>query len=356
MADQRDGGIAWTDQTWNPIRGCSRVSPGCGGPNGGGCYAEAIAARFSDPGQPYNGLAKRTADGPRWTGQVRLIPEVLDQPLRWRRPRRVFVNSMSDLFHEALSNEDIAAVFGVMGAAPQHSFQVLTKRAMRMRNWFNWSESFSDPWTECHALALERDGPCEIIHKRSREAPLRPWSLPNVWLGVSVEDQQRADERIPLLLQTPSAVRFLSCEPLLGPIDLSRWLACQCGLGPDPFKAPEQHARGCPERDRLHWVVIGGESGPGARPMDFAWARSIIAQCRAIGVAVFMKQAGALVVDSDRLVGIFAPHDARSIKASAVLSRDDNPPHLVLMGDRKGGDPAEWPADLRVREWPEVRP
>ena len=305
--------IEWTDSTWSPVRGCSRVSPGCRF-----CYAEAIAARFSDAGQPYHGLAKRTADGPRWTGQVRLIPEVLDQPLRWRRPRRIFVNSMSDLFHEALSNEDIAAVFGVMATAPQHTYQCLTKRSMRMRDWVEWAGSFSDPWTECHALALERDGPCEIIHKRSREAPLRPWSLPNVWLGVSVEDQQRADERIPLLLQTPAAVRFLSCEPLLSPIDLSRWLDC----------GPAGHLGPC-ALHRPQWVIVGGESGPPARLMDLAWARSIVEQCRAAKVACFVKQIGS---------------------CGPLLLRDGERP------DSKGGNWSQWPADLRVREWPGVRP
>ncbi len=262
-------GISWTDATWNPVRGCSRVSEGCRN-----CYAERVAARFSGPGQPYEGLATtkqvkvaasltKRPDGTidqrstfasrsRWTGAVRLIPEHLADPLRWKRPRRIFVNSMSDLFHEALTNEQIAAVFGVMAAAPQHTFQVLTKRARRMREWFEWARK--QAWEDGedrpdYGLMLAGYTGSELgdgsstdegdqqaaIENRINDAWARdgadggtvwdcPWPLPNVWLGVSVENQAAADERVYELLATPAAVRFLSCEPLLGPVDLSRWL------------------------------------------------------------------------------------------------------------------------------------
>lgn len=270
-----DTGIEWTDATWNPIRGCSRVSEGCRH-----CYAERVAARFSGPGMPYEGLAVRklrvvsddeqTTVG-RWTGTVRMVPEHLADPLRWRRPRRVFVNSMSDLFHESLTNEQIAAVFGVMAAAAQHTFQVLTKRARRMREWFEWvrCQRGQTPRSVCSQAASP-------LVKRIWNFAMgdRSWPLPNVWLGVSVENQAAAAERIPELLRTPAAVRWLSCEPLLGPVDLA---------------ASSQNARSLVED--LDWVVAGCESGPGARPCDVAWLRSLRDQCAAGGVAYFLKQA-----------------------------------------------------------------
>lgn len=212
--------IEWCDATWNPVRGCSRVSSGCTR-----CYAETVAARFSGPGLAYEGLARRTASGEaRWTGEVRVVPEHLDDPLRWKRPRRIFVNSMSDLFHERLTNQQIAVVFGVMAAAKHHTFQVLTKRPARMRDWFEWANAQrryggaeSDPGEVMQCIAIDSG----IKFKSLEEVP---WPLPNVWLGVSVENQPAADERVPLLLQTPAAVRFLSCEPLLGVVDISTWL------------------------------------------------------------------------------------------------------------------------------------
>lgn len=211
--------ISWTDRTWNPVRGCSRISPGCGGPRGaGGCYAEVIAARFSGPGQAFEGYATRSPA--HWTGRVDLLPEKLAEPLRLRTPQRIFVNSTSDLFHEKLSDLDIAAVFGVMAAAPRHTFQILTKRAERMREWFRGGWRTVGSFRE-HAFYAARD--------RGVELPGDPWSRKwdgkappnNVWLGVSIEDQKTADERIPMLLQTPAALRFVSYEPALGPVDLA---------------------------------------------------------------------------------------------------------------------------------------
>lgn len=180
--------IEWTDKSWNPVRGCTRVSHGCEH-----CYAERQAHRFSGSGQPYEGLTEIGPKGPRWNGKIRLVPELLEEPLRWRKPCRVFVNSMSDLFHEAVPDRFISEVFAVMNTARRHTFQVLTKRPERM-------------------LRLGTDQ--KLIYAMS-----------NVWLGVSVEDQKTADERIPLLLQTPAAVRFVSAEPLLSHIDLSKWLS-----------------------------------------------------------------------------------------------------------------------------------
>lgn len=222
--------IHWTDATWNPVRGCSRVSAGCQN-----CYAERMAARFTAPDQWGHGYAERTPAGARWTGKVELIPEKLDQPLRWRKPRRIFVNSTSDLFHEDLSAGDIAAVFEVMAACPQHVFQILTKRADRMAAW------------------------CLAYHPRA---------LRNVWLGVSVEHQEAVSDRLPALLRTPAAIRFASCEPLLGPLDLAPYLT------------------------GMDWIIDGGESGPGCRPASLDWFRSIRDQCEAAGVAYFHKQHG----------------------------------------------------------------
>lgn len=240
-------GIQWCDATWNPIRGCTRVSEGCRH-----CYAEAVAARFCGPGQPYEGLVKVItkekvhrrdfADGSvelrkvetrdaRWNGEVRFVAEHLADPLKWRKPRRIFVNSMSDLFHEKLTNEQIAAVFGVMAAAPQHTFIVLTKRSKRMREWFEWLETqrtplITIPWSPRLTCRAESGKLLDVrgYHPMLGTEP-NPhlWPLPNVILGVSVENQAAADERIPDLLATPAAVRAISAEPLLGPVDLRGW-------------------------------------------------------------------------------------------------------------------------------------
>lgn len=260
-----DTTIEWTDKTWNPLRGCRRVSEGCRH-----CYAERMALRFSGPGQPYEGLVRKVGNEARWTGEVRLVPELLLEPLRWRKPRRVFVNSMSDLFHEDVPFEFIARVFAVMGTAREHIFQVLTKRPARMLQ-------FMDTLRNGYILDVPREAGDELW-----ASYILP--LPNVWLGVSVEDQAAADERIPLLLRTPAAVRWISAEPLFGPVDLSHYLVDDwTRIGDDVH----YHVG-----DSLHWVVVGGESGPGARPMHPDWARSLRDQCQAAGVAYFFKQWG----------------------------------------------------------------
>ncbi len=286
MSDQRNGGIDWTDETWNPVRGCTRVSPGCEN-----CYAERMAARFSGPGMPYEGLARIGPNGGRWTGKVALVEKHLADPLRWKRPRRVFVNSMSDLFHDGLADEDIERVFAVMALAPQHTFQVLTKRPARMLKWFTTLGGLEDRRT-CVARAAEHIGDV-IWDARGSVAsnyfgcaggPPKPddlkkrrawpgWPLTNVWLGVTAEDQQRADERVPLLLQAPAAVRFVSVEPQLGRVVLDNYLR-------PIFASP----------NRLDWVICGAESGPGARPFNLDWARSLRDQCGVAGVAFFGKQ------------------------------------------------------------------
>jgi protein gp37 len=302
-------GIAWTDATWNPLRGCSRVSEGCRF-----CYAEGVAARFSGPGLPYEGLARSTPQGPRWTGKIRLVPEVLDQPLRWRRPRRIFVNSMSDLFHEDVPFAFIDRVFAVMALSYWHTFQVLTKRPARLREYLSHTHGPGNVLARVLHHAREIEKPRGYVHPDSLGWPYR-----NVWLGVSVEDQRAADERIPELLATPAAVRFLSCEPLLGPVN-------PCAVPDRKTRPAEFSTRYTPLGD-LDWVIVGGESGRGARRMEEAWARSLVEQYRVAGVPVFVKQLGS------------------------VWARESKHwPH----GDSKGGDPEEWPEDLRVREMPEV--
>jgi protein gp37 len=254
--------IQWTDETWTPDTGCDRISPGCDH-----CYALTLAKRLQAMG-----VAGYENDGdPRTSGPgfaVTLHPELLGRPLRWRKPRRVFVCSMADLFHKDVPSRFIGDVFVAMARADQHTFQVLTKRPQRM----------------------------------ARELTCFP-PLANVWLGTSVENQRYADLRIPHLLATPAAVRFLSCEPLLGPIDLGGTDSFLWGM-PTPWDEPP-----------VAWVIIGGESGPGARPMDLDWARSLIEQCRDADVAVFVKQLGSA-------------------------------------WGRTHHDIDTWPEDLRVREWP----
>lgn len=236
--------IEWTDQTWNPVVGCTRVSPGCKY-----CYAFELHDMRHRAHLAGSKVPKQYAKPFK---EVQLMPERLDDPLHWKKPRMVFVNSMSDLFHEDIPDEFITKVFVSMAAAGQHTFQVLTKRAERMREFI-------------------------LSKKRLTEEPLR-----NVWLGVSVEDQQRADERIPVLNRTPAAVRFLSCEPLLGPVNLRsehiRWaIDGECDQLGYPL---------------LDWVIVGGESGMLARPMELGWARSIRDQCVAAHIPFFFKQWG----------------------------------------------------------------
>jgi len=259
----RKSKIEWTDATWNPIRGCSRVSEGCRN-----CYAELMAARFSGPGQAYEGLAEMTPAGPRWTGKIVLVEKHLEDPLRWKKPRKIFVNSMSDLFHEDIPPSVIAKIFAVMAAAPEHTFQLLTKRPERMQDLLAWDEFPNIVRQESVAFTWDYDG---------------DWPLPNVWLGVSCEDQRAADRRIPLLLKTPAEIRFVSAEPLLGKIDI--FDSC-C---PRPIQVPLGTT---PPLGNLHWIIAGGESGRGARPIHPDWLRSLRDQCEYAGVPFFFKQWG----------------------------------------------------------------
>jgi len=270
--------IEWTDATWNPTTGCTRVSAGCDH-----CYIETTppfrieGRRFDKPG-----IGGKTG--------VRLHPDRLDKPLHWRKPRRVFVNSLSDLFHDDIPDEFIADVFAVMALSPLHTFQVLTKRPRRMQTLLT-----SEWWAD-----FVRDRAIDAVANDPGDLPplLAQSVLPNVWLGVSVENQEWADKRVPLLLETPAAVRFLSCEPLLGPVDLTKMKdesGCQCGPGGEQGL----HEPWCGTFSPLHehaidWVIVGGESGPKFRPLNLGWARSLRDQCVAVGVPFFFKQVGGI--------------------------------------------------------------
>jgi protein gp37 len=269
--------IEWTDASWNPIVGCTEVSPGCAN-----CYAARLAATRLKNHPDYKGLAvihegryvskeKPSVNCSHWAAdehkpgseQVRFLPNRIHEPKESKKARRIFVCDMGDLFHESVKLEWLHQILSVIQKCPQHTFQILTKRAALMK---------------------------ERMEDQSRF--FTPWPMPNVWLGVSVENQHFADERIPLLLSTPAAVRFISAEPLLGPLDLSRFLKCDCQLKGNNFSAPEQHAVNCPERRRIDWVICGGESGPNARPMHPEWARFLRDQCQSAGVPFFFKQWG----------------------------------------------------------------
>ncbi len=294
MADNTK--IEWTDATWNPITGCSVVSPGCTN-----CYAMKLAGTRLRNHPTRAGLTIDSKAGPVWNGQVRLNESMLLDPLRWKRPRMIFVCAHGDLFAENVPDEWIDQVFAVMALAPQHTFQVLTKRPERMlayltraagdgrqdvRNHLAWdvTAKVMNLWyPEWKSEGI--DGP----HRSRGISAFAVWPMPNVWLGVSVEDQKRADERIPTLLETPAAVRWMSAEPLLGMLDIRRHieighLDSELGLS----------------NPGIDWVVVGGESGRGARPMHPDWARSLRDQCAAADVPFLFKQWGEYLPAIDR--------------------------------------------------------
>ena len=309
--------IAWTDVTWNPATGCTKVSPGCAH-----CYAEAVAPR-TFRGRPFT--------------DVLFHPERLLQPLHWRKPRKVFVNSMSDLFHENLSDGTIDSIFAVIALSymlqPRHVFQVLTKRSERMREY--WSLPMRG--TRIIAAARRLSHAEEVARKfypnhkypypdvddsiadgffgtHALSDDWRPTHLRNVWMGVSVENQAQANIRIRHLRQTPAAIRFMSVEPLISEVDL-----CPAG-GPPPIGPLPP----------IDWVIVGGESGPKARPCELSWIRKVVKECRKDGIPVFVKQLGRYPT-YDVSGGFMAEYTVRN---------------------RKGADPSEWPEDLRIREMP----
>jgi protein gp37 len=324
--------IQWTDSSWNPTSGCDRISPGCDH-----CYAMTLAKRLKAMGSPrYQQDGDPKTSGPGFG--VAVHPDALDWPLRKTKPLKIFVNSMSDLFHKDVPDAFIAEVFAVMSLAHWHTFQLLTKRHARMKSLLT-----SPAFRELYGYAYgQRGTDLGSGNRRWRDwfdtHCQEPWPLPNVWLGVSAEDQHWANLRIPALLHTPAAVRFVSAEPLLGPIDLHasddglhHWLPDYGPVYDDPDE-PICQAHGISDCERrqphagcsfLDWVIIGGESGPGARPMELDWARSMVEQCESSGVAPFVKQLGA------------------------IRGRE-------LGSDSHGGNWDDWPADLRIRKFPDA--
>lgn len=332
--------IEWTDATWNPITGCTVISAGCTN-----CYAMKLAGGRMKNHPSRVGLTTATKAGPVWNGTVRLNEQWLAQPLRWPAPRRIFVCAHGDLFHEDVPDEWIDRVFAIMALTPRHQFQVLTKRADRMaaymrdragklarfmidRYLIGDGDPIQKSSARAHSRAINADWPVASIGDidAPSDVTMRQWPLPNVWLGVSVEDQHAADERVPQLLATAAAVRFLSMEPLLGPVNIEPWLApwkacqeCDDGEGygnrcvsdriprdeqcpwkraiqisteHPPFSEDGMPASITSEVRTLHWVIVGGESGAGARPMHPGWVRSIRDQCLAAEVPFFFKQWG----------------------------------------------------------------
>lgn len=293
--------IEWTGETWNPVAGCSLASPGCTN-----CYAMQMAARLARMGQAkYEGLTRKVKGRDVWTGEVRLSPDDFGIPLKRKKPTTYFVNSMSDLFHENLTNEQIAEVFKVICQSlwhrpreNRHTYQILTKRAERLPEWFRWAQGQHSGW-------FGFEGQLD---------------LGKVWIGVSVEDRARLS-RIDHLRQVPTHRRFLSIEPLLedlGPLDLS-------GIG---------------------WVIVGGESGQRARPCGLGWIRRVVRQCQDAGVPVFVKQLGACAVDEKH--GIAGARLKVPQEAAPLIS--------IRLKDFKGGDLLEWPEDLRIRQMPAAAP
>ncbi len=270
---------------------------------------------------------------------------------------------MSDLFHEDVPDEFLDRVFAVMALSPQHIFMVLTKRPGRMREYFQGIDD-SDPE---HGPRADRI--CEALYSFARWPDISEhgfpttgeWPLLNVWLGVSVEDQAAADERIPWLLDTPAAVRFLSCEPLLGPVALTSLACWRSRDGLDGGESWEQEPVVPGHMDGLHWVIAGGESGRHARPMDLAWARSLRDQCAAAGVPFFMKQLGSrpmLPLTEDGNREWHAGLEAGRWRSDGSYRRGDDDARLgfaLRLRNSHGADLDEWPEDLRVRQWPEVR-
>lgn len=302
--------IQWTSATWNFVTGCTRVSEGCLR-----CYIDR---------QPPFRMAHNRFDSPEVGGSTRMLlhPERINTPLHWRNPRRVFMNSLSDVFHKDVPTELIARAFSVMARTPHHTYQLLTKRHARMRTILG-----GDGQLLLEALTDETEA--QALYDA-------PWPLPNVHVGVSVESQQWADVRVPALLDADAEVRFISAEPLLGPVTLFE--RGHAGHERDDLGNCEYICLDCSTDDRdvpwftvehpgvggggIDWVIVGGESGPGARRMEIEWARSLVEQCRTASVPVFVKQMGSVWA-----------------KATGAL-------------DRKGGSPEEWPEDLRIREYP----
>jgi protein gp37 len=260
----KDSKIEWTESTWNPIAGCSIVSTGCKN-----CYAMRMAARLDAMGQKkYAGTTRVVSGRAIWTGVINVDDGVMELPLRTRRPTTFFVNSMSDIFHKNLSFEVISEMFDVMcdERSQKHIFQILTKRPERIPLWINW---MADSWSPESPASVA----LEVLGHFGE----------NIWIGTSTENQETANKRIPELLKAPAYIRFISAEPMLGAIDMYKWL-------PDRYSGLAMFDAPYGITSPLDWVIVGGESGPNRRPMNLKWARDLRDQCKDAGVAFFFKQ------------------------------------------------------------------
>lgn len=336
MADNTK--IEWADATVNAVNGCSLVSPGCTN-----CYAMRLAGTRMKNHPTRAGLTIDTKAGPVWNGKVRLNEAALLQPLSWKRPRRIFWNAHGDLFHPNMPYYWIDKVFAVCAMTPQHTHMILTKRSARMRGYM----------TDLMRAARIVPGAIATIPQIGRDVMIATadWPLPNVWLGVSVEDQARSDKRIPDLLATPAAVRFLSCEPLLGPVDLTE--VCNGHYFQNPLTGRRWHdaPEGVASANdmagaRINWVIVGGESGPGARPMHPDWVRDLRDQCNDAGVAFHFKQwgefapgeiAGEYLDPNKRAKGLLY-FDGRWRECwSEVEGHRDDEPDVYRVGKKQAG-------------------
>lgn len=344
--------IAWTEKTWNPIVGCSKVSPGCAN-----CYAEKAACsprlqQFEQYREVTKGVVFTATDKTKmtaWNGKTGFVESALVKPLHWRTPRMIFVCSMGDLFHESLPFEWIDKVFAVMALCPQHTFQVLTKRSKRMLEYLT-SPGLIERLYKITSGQYSK----EWVHPDKMGGPLLP--LLNVWLGVTAEDQQRADERIPDLLKCPAAKRFVSCEPLLGKIDLMPYMfmtiMCpKCGHidSVDNFDSLDCDAANLfcnkcnnevetKDVEELDQVICGGESGNGARPMHPDWARDLRGQCEEAVVLFFFKQWGKYFPRNqwEYNPGLILPDDDVYASDGKTIILDDHCP-MHPVGKKKAG-------------------
>jgi protein gp37 len=258
-ADHR---IAWADAIWDPVRGCSRKSAACVN-----CYAETETALSAQAGGWGEGFASVTPDGLKWTGKVELHEEKLTMPFGVDRPSRIFVNAFADVFHEEMTDAAIDRVFAVMAATPQHRYVILTKRQKKMQAYM------ADPATAGRVAAA--------IAVLGRDGKVESWPPANVWLGVTTENQKEAERRVPTLLQTPAAVRFVAAEPLLSAVEFKpEWLPGAGAAGPT-----------------IDWVMGGGESGPNARPIQLDWVRALRDQCARTGTPFYWNDWGAAKPD-----------------------------------------------------------
>lgn len=317
MADK--SGIGWTDATLNVITGCTRVSNGCTN-----CYAEKLSWRLQDNPKTkyYQGTVRKTSKGQvLWTGQINLVPEKLTQPLRWKRPRMIFTNSMSDLFHDGVPDDFLDALFGIMWITPYHIYQNLTKRPKRMKEYISnrlsnptrWKIRILDAWEKYNVEHHKKDIELELKIAISNEAYLHndltiSLNLPqHIGIGISCEDQATADKRIPILTSTPAQFRFLSIEPLLENINFPIYHPC------------------------IHHILVGGESGINARDCYLDWIRNIVNQSRYFSIPVFVKQLGTKSMMKSTLIETMIQFNTK---------------------DKKGANIDEFPPDLQIREFP----